>query len=177
MNALSVPSIFGEDEFWKKSHSSCSIKNLANSLSLKPFRERKKEKGVQPWWCNVVTRNTLVHLEEVTRAKMSWAHFLHLSAKWRLLVDGIKENTTVPFSTVDGYDNTLAFSPGKNSGKDERAPEVQRLEEVPSEMLAKITFWNVSRAQDCSLFQGKWYFARKCARWALWCLIKGISIH
>jgi len=54
-------------------------------------------------------------------------------------VDGIKENTTF-FHRVDGYDNTLVFSLGKNSGKDERAPEVQRLEEVVSKMLAKITF-------------------------------------
>ena len=57
-------------------------------------------------------------------------------------MDGIKENITVGtfFHRADDYDNTPAFSLGKNSGKDERAPEVQRLEEVTSKMLAKITF-------------------------------------
>lgn len=139
---------------WSSEIRYTSLKYLGNSPSLSHFiMKNREEKGRD----DSVTSHREIHLEKVAQMRMSWAHFLHLSAKWRLLVDGIKENIMVGtfFHRVDGYDNMPAFSPGKNSGKDERAPEVQRLKEVASEMLVKITFWNVSRTRDYFPFHGE----------------------
>lgn len=96
-----------------------------------------------------------IHLEEVTRGENVVSPF---SSFFREVTSPCgrnkgKHNGTF-FHRVDDYDNMPAFSPVRIPGKDEKAPEVQRFEKVPSEMLAKITFWNVSRARGCSLFQG-----------------------
>jgi len=79
------------------------LKSLVNSLSLRPFHcGKKKEKGVQPWWRNVATRNTRTPRRSNTSKNVVSPFSSSFREVTFLLVDGIKENTTVPFplSTV-----------------------------------------------------------------------------